>query len=225
MVLVLWKEIFIMMNQNINSSQPPIPERVDSLFALSSVVNRFIDIKRATIRQGRPETDGEHTLHLQSLAVAYAAEYHPHLELGKVALYAPVHDFIEVYAGDVNSLRATSEEMAMKALREKVALKQLTAELGSIWPTFMQLIERYELLEDVEARFIKTFDKCDPGFSHLESRGRALLELGITTLQEYRELTEVVTHRMLEYAGEFSDVLALRDELQSRIAASVYRDV
>lgn len=214
-----------MTSPNIESFEPSIPERVDSLLLLSSVVNRFIDVKRATIRNGKPETDGEHTLHLQSLAVAYAAEYHPGLDLGRVSLYSLAHDFIEVYAGDVNSLKATPEEIATKALQEKLAFDKLKRELGGVWPAWINLIERYELLADSEARFVKVFDKCDPAFSHLKNGGEVLLSLGIATSEEYRTRNSVVRERMEYYADEFPDVLAIREELQSRIAAALYSDV
>ncbi len=213
------------MNPNIEAFEPPIKDRVESLLMLSGIVNQFIDVKRATLRNGRYETDGEHTLHLQSLAVAYAAEYHPDLELGKVSLYALVHDFIEVYAGDTNSLKATAKEIAAKTLRERAALNRLRNELGASWPSWVNLIEKYELLIDKEARFIKTFDKCDPGFSHLESKGKVLLALGVVSRDMYESHNTVVLDRMGQYAGEFPDVLAIREELQSRIASVLYGDV
>ncbi|HEU5122195.1 MAG TPA: HD domain-containing protein [Candidatus Saccharimonadales bacterium] len=135
-----------MTNRSIEHYNPPIEARTDDLLILSRVVNRFMEVKRVTVREGRFETDGEHTLHLQFLAVAYAARYHPELDLGKVGLYGLVHDFIEAYAGDVNSLKATAEDIARKALVEKVALNRLENELGEAWPDFISLIKRYEEL-------------------------------------------------------------------------------
>lgn len=52
-----------------------------------------------------------------------------------------------------------------------------------------------------------------------------LLSLGIATSEEYRTRNSVVRERMEHYADEFPDVLAIREELQSRIAATLYSDV
>lgn len=211
-----------MTNQSIEYGSPEVKNRADDLLALSGVVNKFIDVKRATIRHGRAETDGEHTLHLQFLAVAYAARYHPELDIGKVALYALVHDFVEVYAGDVNSLSATAEVLAQKALTEAVALQRLERELGEAWPELLEAVHRYETLADPEARFVKTFDKCDPSFTHQANAGAALHRMGITTREELEAMGEEVRIRMKEYADEFPDVVAVREELLQRVANVTY---
>ena len=43
----------------------------DELMALAHIVDRFMDVPRATMRHDRAETDGEHTLRLQFIAVSY----------------------------------------------------------------------------------------------------------------------------------------------------------
>lgn len=93
------------------------------VIALSQRIGEFMTIPRATIRRGHYETDGGHTLHLQFTSVLYAAKYHPELDIGKVSLYALVHDFIELYTGDVNSLQITEASLKNKQQNEKVALK------------------------------------------------------------------------------------------------------
>lgn len=212
------------MKRSIDEVSTSIESRVDDLLALSDVVNKFIGVKRATIRQNRPETDGEHTVHLQFLAVAYAARYHPELDIGKVALYALVHDFVEVYAGDVNSLNATPEVLAQKALTEAVAFERLRQELGEAWPELIEAVERYESLADPEACFVKGFDKCDPSFTHYDNGGEALRRMGIQTRQEFEGMSAEVRQRMA-YAEAFPDVLAVREELLDRVATTAYTTV
>lgn len=211
-----------MMNQSTKIALPRIEERADDLFRLSGVVNKFIDVKRATMRQGRAETDGEHTLHLQFLAVAYAARYHPELDLGKVALYTLVHDLVEVYAGDINSLSASSQILAQKALTETLALRQLEGELGGAWPELITVLQRYEELAEPEARFVKCFDKCDPSFAHYNNGGEALRRMGIGTREELERMDSEVRQRVLPYAEGFPDVFALRQELFDRVARVAY---
>jgi len=212
-----------MTTRSTSNEQLPSPEqRVDDLLRLSGVVNKFMDVKRATLRHGREETDGEHTLHLQFLAVAYAARYHPELDVGKVAIYALIHDFVEVYAGDINSLGATEETLSRKALAEAIAMQRLERELGEAWPEFIDTIHRYETLADPEARFIKCFDKCDPSFTHYGNAGAALHRMGIVSREEFETMADEVRRRMEEYAGEFPDVIALRQELLNRVADVTY---
>ncbi len=214
-----------MTNLSIEPSASSFEQRASDLITFSQVVNQFMNVPRATLREGRPETDGEHTLHLQFLAVAYAQEYHVELDVGKVSLYALIHDFIEVYAGDVNSLQATPEEISTKALTEKLAFNRLSRELGATWPRFLELIERYETLEEPEARFVKCFDKCDPGFSHIAGNGVALKKLGVLSADELDRYYGYVTARMQVYADEFPDVMALRDELHERTKQVTYPEL
>lgn len=216
-----------MTNQSINGklASMPIQAVADELMTLAHIIDRFMDVPRATMRHDRAETDGEHTLRLQFIAVSYAARFHPELDLGKISLYALIHDFVEVYAGDVNSLKASPDAIAQKALTEKAAFDRLERELGDVWPDLIDRLRRYEELEDPEARFVKCFDKCDPSFTHHANGGQALMNMGLIDYGEFKELCERVGVRMAEYAYEFPDVMALREELITRVARTAYTPV
>lgn len=207
-----------MTNQNTNSAE----HRVDELMDLSLLVGQFLEVSRATIRGPRHETDGEHTIHLQFIAVSYAAKYHPYLDLGKVSLYALVHDFIEVYADDVNSLTASEEVLATKQMAEEVALNRLRSEFGKSWPHLIEMIECYESLDEQEARFVKSFDKCDPSFSHYFDAGKALYRMGVVNGNQFTLLTTKAKPAIEIYAYEFPDILEIREELIKRIAEVAY---
>lgn len=200
-------------------------QAVDDLFVLSDIVYSFMNIQRKTVIHGRRETDGEHTLHLQFLAVAYAARYHPELNVGKVALYCMIHDLVEVYAGDTPTLVASADEMIAKDRRETEALERLKQELGGKWDFIVEQLEAYELLTDNESRYVRTFDKCDPGFTHYNNKGEVLQELGIDTIGKFHQANNSTKSRMASYATEFDDVVAVREELQSRVAEVAYSDV
>src|SRR3990167_1202516 len=146
-------------------------QTVNDLFILSDIVYAFMNIQRRSVIEGRRETDAEHTLHLQFLAVAYAARYRQNLDIGKVALYAMVHDLVEVYAGDTPTLNASADAMIAKEILEAEALLRLKEELGGKWNFIVELLDSYELLADDESRFVRTFDKCDPAFTHYKNRG------------------------------------------------------
>lgn len=199
--------------------------KVDDLFTLSDIVRLFMVVKRSTLIDDRRETDGEHTLHLQFLAVAYAAKYKPDLDIGKVALYCMVHDLVEVYAGDTPTLMASKNEMSTKEALESAALERLKKELGDTWEFIVQLLVEYESLNDDESRYVRTFDKCDPGFSHYNNKGKSLASLGVNTLDKFRKANDSTRKRMAAYASKHGDVMDVREELQKRIATKVYPDV
>lgn len=207
-----------MTRQNINKT-------TDDLAALSRVVRRFIEIKRATLIDHRHETDGEHTLHLQFLAVAYAAQFHPELDLGKISLYCMVHDFVEVYAGDTPTLTTSEEVMDSKNKREERALERLKNEFKDSWFELIELVEQYESGADMEAKFVRTLDKCDPGFTHLENQGEALRALGIDTLDKFHTVDKAVEYRMMSYSEGYPDVMAIREEIARRIAQVAFNTV
>lgn len=179
-------------------------------------------VLRSTMVNGRYETDGEHSLRLQFITVAYAQQYHPTLDSAKIGLYALIHDFVEVYAGDVNSLQASEKQMAAKAVTERVALQKLEDELGNSWPDLIRLIHEYETLENSEARFVKCFDKCDPAFTHIKNRGEALERLGVVDEAELSKLYDTVSKRMATYSEEFPDVMKIRDELHNRVKRALH---
>jgi 5'-deoxynucleotidase YfbR-like HD superfamily hydrolase len=200
-------------------------QTVNDLFILSDIVYAFMNIQRRSVIEGRRETDGEHTLHLQFLAVAYAARYHQELDIGRVALYAMVHDLVEVYAGDTPTLNASVDAMIAKETLEAKALLRLKRELGGKWNFIVELLDDYELLVDDESRFVRTFDKCDPAFTHYKNRGEVLRDLGINTIDKFQIANNKTKLRMAPYAEKFDDVVAVREELQERIAEVAYSDV
>lgn len=205
-----------------NQTTDAVRCRVDELMRLSALVGQFLEISRATMRGVRHETDGEHTIHLQSIAVSYAAKYYPNLNLGKVSLYALVHDFIEVYADDVNSFTASEEALVSKQAAEEAALNRLRSEFGESWPHLIKMIECYESLDEPEARFVKSFDKCDPSFNHYSDAGQALYKMGVVSGSQFTQLATKARPAIETYAYEFPDVLEIREELIKRIAEVAY---
>lgn len=80
------------------------------------------------------------------------------LSLEKVLLYALVHDFLEVYAGDVDLVTGTEAEKERAAKNEVEALgyvKDLFQEI----PYLHTLIVEYEAQASEEARFVKAVNR------------------------------------------------------------------
>src|SRR3990167_9338648 len=134
----------------------PIPitdEMIKKTLALGKLIYAFGRIERATTHEDgvRHETDTDHTVMLGILACAFADVMEPTLDLGTVAQYALVHDFVEVYAGDVKTIVVNHEELNNKEDRERAALSRIKKEFGDIYPWISRTIEEYESLALPEA--------------------------------------------------------------------------
>jgi 5'-deoxynucleotidase YfbR-like HD superfamily hydrolase len=167
------------------------------------------------------ETDARHATHLAALALPYASEFYPELDQAKIALYSLLHDIVEAYAGDVPSLNMSDAVMEAKERAEATAMRQVSSEFGACYPQFVRLIQDYEDLADDEARFVKTFDKLDPHFTHLNNNGITLRrDFHIQSARHLINVMNATAARMRSYAGDFPEVMADREELICRVADS-----
>ena len=145
------------------------------LLDLQQFLLAFCDIERMIYlpdgaKQDRRETDTEHSYHL-AMTAWYVAQKYPELDSNKVLRYALVHDLVEIHAGDVMAIGRTDEEQAAKDVREAAALEQLKQD----WPDFNEMteaIEAYEKQVDLEAVFVKSFDKIMPMMLNMLSKGK-----------------------------------------------------
>lgn len=211
-----------MTRQNIDVFSPSLNERIDSLSALSDLFTRFMQVERATYRDGRPETDGEHTLHTMFLAVAYTAQYHPEFDPGEVALLVMIHDLDEVFTGDVNSLVADDEVMQVKE-RDEIRDRHLLREYLRDAPYLVELLERYWRQDEPITKYVRAIEKFDPSFAHQRDDGRAIRAMGIETPEQYRELDNRAIDRMAAYATP--DILGIRRILGEQVMKSVFDTV
>ena len=77
-------------------------ETADAVIALGRLALRFGRVDRITYHDDgvTAESDTDHTVMLGLIACAFAAAHLPDLDVGLIAEFAPVHDLVEVYAGD-----------------------------------------------------------------------------------------------------------------------------
>lgn len=166
------------------------------------------------------ESDTDHTVMLGWLAAALADRWFPWLDGGLVAQFALVHDMVEVYAGDTPTLRIDAAGRAAKAERERTAARRLTAEFGKTLPWVPATVLLYEEQVEPEARFVRALDKCLPKVVHLLDGARGLREEGMTST-ELAAVFERQRAGMTSYAGEFTELMELREELVARTVALV----
>lgn len=192
---------------------------------LDTLADAYSDIRRATLdRDNTPESDARHAIHLMKLATQYAQENYPSLSPNKIAVYALIHDIIEVYAGDVASLGMNAEQEAQKYLDEGQALVTLRKEYGTEWPQLVELVEAYEDLVDPEAKLTKIVDKLDPSLTHLENKGRALKTRYGFNAQEFTAASSETAHRMKPYSADYPKLVDDRAELIKRITQVAFKE-
>ena len=194
-----------------------------TLGPLDEFANLYADVERATLdREGNPETDARHALHLMKLGPLYARDHYPSLDPGKIALYALLHDSIEAFAKDVSSLGITPEQAQLKHRNEMLALEKIRATYGEAWPEFVAVIDDYENLKEAEARFNKSLDKIVPGVNHFTDSGAQLKSRYGFTRDTFLEAMDEGTERMRPYAEAFPLIIEDRTEVSYRIADLVY---
>ena len=196
-------------------------DRSDAVIKLGKLVLQFGRTDRATRYEDgvTPESDTDHTVMLAIIACAYAKEKVPHLDIGKIAQFALVHDLVEAYAGDTSTLTFTSEaEKGEKHQREHAALERIKKELASDLPWVHETIEEYESLKTPEARFVKTMDKGMPNVTHLLN-GAVMLKNSGYTFDELRILREKQRQdRARTYAKDQPEAMQLLDSLRAKVA-------
>lgn len=109
------------------------------------------------------DNDVEHSYRVAMLCWMIIEEYKLPLDANKVIKYALIHDFVEVYAGDVSIYKHTKGATAQKNkdLKEQKALARLRKEFPQL-KSFWNLISEFEKREDEESRFVYLIEKLEP---------------------------------------------------------------
>lgn len=109
------------------------------------------------IKPRRLENDAEHSWALAFMACALASEIDDTLDIGKVCMFAVIHDLVELYAGDT-SVWSSTEKLASKIEREEAAVKEIVTNF-SAFPWIGKTVQDYERKDSPEAMFVYALDK------------------------------------------------------------------
>ena len=188
----------------------------DKLPELSGLIMRYAETYRVTrlTGSGEYESDTDHSFMLGMFACALQEYCAPELDRGRLAEYALIHDFVEVYAGDTATLGMI--DRSEKEEREHQALLRLKKEYDTVFPWISSLIESYEEQVEPEARFIKVLDKIMPGLTHAHNLGKVFQELGITT-EAIRKQKEIQRAWVVEAAKEWPLLIEIYDHIHEQI--------
>jgi len=115
---------------------------------------------RRGVSRERCESVAEHSFACAVLATWLAQAYYPQLDLSKVLRMALLHDFGEIYAGDIIPVDAVEAEE--KYRREAGSVAQVFAKLPG-GAAYQSLWEEFERNETAEARFVRQVDRLEMG--------------------------------------------------------------
>ncbi|HLC91665.1 MAG TPA: HD domain-containing protein [Candidatus Saccharimonadales bacterium] len=157
-------------------SQPSFEDLEDFL---QNLILPFYEIERdlsLPIQNHRNENDAEHSWGLAVMALSLAPQIDPDLDIGKVTIYAVIHDLVEIFAGDT-SVWAEQKHLDSKQSREKEAMKLLATRFSK-FPYLIKSIQDYNKKDNSEAKFVYALDKFlalltlykDKGYYYLRGR-------------------------------------------------------
>lgn len=196
--------------------RPEAPEGASintaKLLAMGSFAGRMAMENRTNTNHadGRPESVAEHISMLSRTAIVLAPTMYPHLDMALVLQFAVVHDDPEAYVGDTPTDRITPEGRKEKEIREEAGVAQLLTEFEDI-PLFTDLVQRYELQEEPEARFIKVLDKCMPHMTYFNNNGSTIRS--VRTPDQIMDNAREMDAMLREKYIEFSELIDIRMEL------------
>ena len=196
--------------------------RLTELEPIAKLAHLYSRVERATrVSDGSHETDGDHVVQLQIIALAYASKYHPEIDAGKLTIYLLLHDLVEAIVGDTCTLGADEAVLSSKDDREAAGMIELEAILRD-FPELMSYLHDYESIRDTEAAFGKGFDKLTPGYSHVDDKGVTLRELGVESYDQIIEAASASDARLEVYAAAFQDVIIMRKVQHRRVARAAF---
>lgn len=209
-----------------------MPENIPPTSELVQTLDEIISLGDMALRLGREDRitlhpDGvmsesvtDHTIMLSVIACSLAARYAPDMDIGRVAQFALVHDFPEVYAGDTPTLTISEEERQQKETREAEALERIDSELPRLnWLT--DTVRRYETLEDKEARFVKALDKLMPTITHILNKGAYIHREGYD-IGRMSEIFADQPQEMRPFTHDQELVLIIRELLVDRAIEEIF---
>ncbi|HRH55521.1 MAG TPA: HD domain-containing protein [Candidatus Paceibacterota bacterium] len=170
------------------------------------------------------ESDSDHTVMLGLAACAFAQRFAPHLDIGKIAQFALVHDLVEVYAGDAvtSHTQFTEADHKTKDEREAAALTRIRSEFDAELPWLGETIEAYERRDTPEARFVKVVDKAMPKIANILNKGVTFKPQGHDKESARAFLENQRAKLSSSYGSDQPEALALLEALGEEMMREIF---
>lgn len=159
---------------------------------------------------GRAENVAEHSFMLTIIAPVIAELYYPDLDANLISRFASVHDAIEAYVGDIATHDIDANGLKQKADVEAKGLERLKEDFA-LMPSFLQIIEQYELQTLPEARFVRVIDKWMPILVHFNDEGATVRSY--TNPKKLVEDYKFHADRLRREYPDFKELIDIREEL------------
>lgn len=153
----------------------------------------------------RRENDIEHSVSVAVLCWYFHKKLDTPLDIARILKYALAHDFVERYAGDVNTF-ASEEDRAKKVHAERASLDKLTKEFHG-FNDLTAVMEGYEARADQESLFVWTIDKMQALVMGDLDSWRPYKELGITYEQFVKKYAELLSNASPHCRDEFAELI------------------
>lgn len=200
------------------------PGKIQAVRDLAKLALAFGMVNRTTAHPDgvTPESDTDHTVMLGLVACSFAERFAPELDLGKIAQFALVHDFVEVYAGDTHTgFIMTDTDHSSKEDREAAALARIRSEFDSELPWIGEVIEEYERLDTPEARFVKVVDKVLPKITNIFNGGVTIKRNG----HDKESLTAFLAHQHEKIRSTYGSDQERATELLEALGEEMIREI
>lgn len=195
------------------------------IYGVGALASRMVQVERTICDHpgGRAENDAEHSFMLALVATSLAEEYFPELDSGLVSRYANVHDLVEGYVDDTPTHAISLEGLKAKADLEATGLQRLVEEYQELAPSFVRLMQQYEVQTDPESRFVRMVDKLLTVSIQFPNAGETIVKA-----MDRRGHENMVTTRINRFINDYPDqkpVLDLYDELAEFMRSLYYPTV
>jgi putative hydrolase of HD superfamily len=171
--------------------------------------------RQGWLRRGVPpercESVAEHTLGVALLALWLADVYFPELDSGLVLRLALLHDFGEIYAGDIIPSDGVPPERKRQLERESVQRVFEGAPRGN---DYLRLWEEFEAGESPEASFVRQIDRLEMGLQAMVYRVQ-----GVENMEEF-----IQSAREALSDSELVELLAQAEVLDSGSTSAIDLD-
>jgi putative hydrolase of HD superfamily len=118
--------------------------------------------RQGWLRRGIPdqrcESVAEHSFAVAVLAMLLCDQRYPHLDSRRVVRMALVHDFAEIYAGDI--IPADNLPAVEKQARERTAIERIVADMPA-GEAYLALWEEFEAGATPEAQLVRQVDRLE----------------------------------------------------------------
>ena len=189
---------------------------IKRLFDFLQLTLKFRDIYRTIKIPGKNprENDAEHSYQLAMFAWYIATADKLSLDTNRIIKYALVHDFVEVYAGDIDAHTTDENERTMKPIREEEARLRLVSEFPE-FTEFHEAINEYEKKENDEARFVYALDKIISEMNIYLEGNSINIEKGLTVnaIRKVKDPKVALSPHIEKYWQEF---IPLFEELERK---------